>query len=51
MVQVQLQGRLVRANSKTANKRAAEQIEAAKKTQLAEREVGIEGQGAMPYLG
>jgi site-specific recombinase XerD len=35
-------GRRVRASAKTGNKRVAEQIEAAKKTQLAKREVGLD---------
>ena len=36
------EGKRVRASAKTGNKRTAEQIEAAKKTQLAKREVGLD---------
>jgi NAD-dependent DNA ligase len=35
-------GKIVRVSAKTGNKRTAEQIEAAKKTQLAKREVGLD---------
>lgn len=35
-------GRTIRASAKTTNRRVAEQIEAAKKTQLAKREVGLD---------
>ena len=35
-------GKIVRASAKIGNKRVAEQIEAAKKTQLAKREVGLD---------
>jgi integrase len=35
-------GKIIRASAKTGNKRTAEQIEAAKKTQLAKREVGLD---------
>ena len=36
------EGRRIRASAKTGNKRTAEQIESAKKTQLAKREVGLD---------
>jgi hypothetical protein len=41
----------VRASTKTGNQRAAEQIEAARKTQLAKGEVGIKSPKRIPTLG
>jgi hypothetical protein len=41
-------GELIRESTKIGNKRAAEQIEAARKTQLAKREVGIRDRPPVP---
>lgn len=43
-------GELVRESTKQTNKRFAQQIEAAKKTQLARGEVGIEGPAVVPTV-
>jgi integrase len=43
-------GRLIRVSTKQTNKRTAEQIQAARKTQLAKGEVGIEDQQPVPAL-
>jgi integrase len=43
-------GKLVRESTKQANRRVAEQMESAKRTQLAKREVGIKDPVAVPTL-
>jgi integrase len=43
-------GRTIRASTKVTNKRTAEQIEAARKTQLAKGEVGIRDRAPIPTL-
>jgi hypothetical protein len=44
-------GEEIRESAKTRNKRTAEQIEAARKTQLAKREVGIRDRAPVPTFG
>ena len=43
-------GELIRESTKTGNRRTAEQIEAARKTQLAKGEVGIKDRPPVPTL-
>ena len=44
------EGQTIRESAKTTNKRTAEQIEAARRTQLAKGEVGIEKKKPVPTL-
>src|SRR5215469_11217084 len=44
-------GEEIRESAKTRNKRTAEQIEAARKTQMAKREVGIRDRAPVPTFG